>query len=137
MRLQHGAIQLQPQLAVQAVEQDVPVLVAVQELSAPTAFKSFYDSEQPFSMAMLLTPPGYSATPLASVRLAVTRDRCAYPDLPRIRGIDWSDNFAARSLPLLAALATPGVATLKLPISETSCMTLALTVRKAAVTPGE
>lgn len=116
--------------AIQAVEEGIPVLVAMQELSAPTTFKPIYDSEQSFSTALLLTPPEFCRLPLASVRLAVSNDTCDYPDLPQIPGIDWSDNFAARLLPLLAALATQGDAELQLPISANSSMSLVVAVRQ-------
>jgi len=118
--------------AVQTVEEDIPVLVAVQELSAPTAFKPFYDAEQVFSSALLLTPPDYRSSPLATVRLTASREVCDFPALPATCGVDWSDNFAAKLLPLLAALATPGEEQLHLPLSAHSSMSLNVTVHGSA-----
>lgn len=114
--------------AVQAVEERIPVLVAVQELAAPTAFKPFYDAEQVFSGALLLTPPEYHSSPLAAVRLAASGDACDFPKLPATSGIDWSDNFAAKLLPLLAALTVPGRVQLQMPLSAHSSVSLDVTV---------
>lgn len=116
--------------AIQAVEEGIPVVVAMQELAAPTAFKPFYESEQVFSTAFVLTPPGFHPSPAASVRLHVSNVGCEYPDLPGIPGVDWSDNFAAKLLSLLAALATVGEAELRMPISSDSSISLAVDVKQ-------
>jgi hypothetical protein len=110
--------------AIQALEEDIPVLVCVEEIAAPAAFKPFYDSEQSFSTALLLTPPAYSASPLASVRFGVRNEESDYPELPEVAGVNWSDNLAATLLPLLAAIATPGEAELQFPISSHSSLSL-------------
>lgn len=112
--------------AIQAIEEDTPVLVCVQELAAPAAFKSFYESVQPFSTALLLTPPACCPNPLASVRFGVRNDKTDDPESPRIAGIELSDNLAARLLPLLAALATRGDTELQLPMSAGSSLSLSV-----------
>jgi len=118
--------------AIQAIEEGIAVLVAVQELAAPMAFKPFYDAEQAFSSALLLTPPAYHPAPLATVRLTASRDVCDFPELPVTSDVAWSDNFAAKLLPLLAALATPGEVQLHLPLTAHSSMSLDVTVHDCA-----
>jgi hypothetical protein len=112
--------------AIQALEEHIPVLVCVQELAAPTVYKPFYDSEQPFSTALLLTPSDYGVSSLASARFGIRNERSDYPELPLIPGVDWSDNPAARLLPLLAALATQDETELQFPISSNQSLSLAM-----------
>ncbi len=112
--------------AIQAVEEDVPVLVAVEEMSAPVPFKSVYDSDHPFSAALLLTPAGYHVSPVASARLGVANAAVDDPALPNIRGVDLADNFAARVLPLLAAIAQRSDATLQFPLSQNAALSLSI-----------
>ena len=124
----HSAAMAFLEAAIQAIEEDIPVLVCVQELVSPAAVKPIYDSEQPFSTALLLTPPAHCASPLASVRFAVHNEKSDYPESPQISGVDWSHNLGARLLPLLAALATPGDAALQMPVSKHSSLSLAVNV---------
>ena len=114
--------------AIQALEENMPVLVCVQELATPDAIKPIYDSEQPISTAILLAPPGHCKEELASVRFDVRNERSEYPSAPQILGIDWSGNLGARFLPLFAALTAPGDTELLLPISASSSLSLAIAV---------
>ena len=120
--------------AVQAVEEGIPVLVAVEEMSAPLPFKSVYDSDHPFSAALLLTPAGYHMSPVASVELNVANAAVDDPALPNIRGIDLSDNFAARLLPLLAVIAQRGDVTLQFPLSRNAALSLSIAAGQAVRT---
>ena len=124
----HSASMAFLEAAMQTIEEDIPVLVCVQELASPAATKPIYDSEQPFSTALLLTPPAYCASPLASVRFAVSNEKSDFPEAPQIPGVDWSPNLGARLLPLYVALATPGDAALQWPVSEHSSLSLAVHV---------
>ena len=114
--------------AIQSLEENMPVLVCVQELAAPDAIKPICDSEQPISTAVLLAPPGYCGEELASVRFDVRNERSVDPNAPQILGVDWSGNLGAKFLPLLAALTTPGCTELRLPISASSSLSLAISV---------
>lgn len=118
--------------AIQAVEEGIPVLVAMQEMATLTAFKPIYDTEQALSTALVLVPPDYRASTLATVRLEASGVSRDFPELPTTSDIDWSDNFAARMLPLLQSLATPGVTQLSMPLSAGSSMSLDVTVHAAA-----
>jgi hypothetical protein len=115
--------------AIQALEENIPVLVCVQELAVPNAIKPIYDSEHPISTAVLLAPPGYCREALASVRFDVRNERSEYSSAPQFLGVDWSSNLGARFLPLFAALTTPGDTELQLPISESSSLSLAISVK--------
>ncbi|MDH3336260.1 MAG: beta-ketoacyl synthase chain length factor [Gammaproteobacteria bacterium] len=120
--------------AVQAVEEEVPVLVAVLEMAAPAPFKSVYDSDHPFSAALLLTPAGYHASPVASVRLGVASGAVDDPPLPTIHGVDLSNNFAARLLSLFTAIAQQGNATLQFPLSRNATLSLSIAAGHAVRT---
>ncbi len=122
--------------AIQAVEEDIPVLVTIQELASPTVFKPIYEAEQAFSAALVLAPPGYSASPLASLQLTASGASCDFPALPDTGGVDWSDNFAARILPLLASLATPGKTSLELPMAAQSALSLIVDTHRRAEPDG-
>ena len=115
--------------AIQALEENMPVLVCVQELAATDAIKPIYDSEQPISTAVLLAPPGHCSDEIASVRFDVRNERSKYPSAPQILDIDWSGNLGARLLPLFVALTTPGDTNLQLPISESLSLSLAISVK--------
>jgi len=112
--------------AIQALEEDIPVLVCVQELASPATIKPIYDSEQSFSTALLLTPPAHCASPLASLRIGVSSEKSEFPEAPEIPGVDWSHNLGARFVPLLAALATARDTELQLPLSKSSSLAVSL-----------
>jgi hypothetical protein len=118
--------------AIQAVEEGIPVLVAMQEMASLTAFKPIYDTEEALSTALVLVPSGFCASAFATVRLRASGVSRNFPDLPATSGIDWSDNFAAKMLPFLQVLATPGEARLHMPLSAHSSMSLDVTVHGAA-----
>jgi hypothetical protein len=112
--------------AIQAVEEDIPVLVVVQDMAAPVPFQSIYGSEHPFTAALLLMPAGYCSSLIASVQLSVSSGTVEPPPLPQIPGIDLSGNLAARLLPLLTALAERGEAELQFPLSRGSTLSISL-----------
>ncbi len=118
--------------AIQAVEENVPVIVAIQELASPPVFKPIYAAGQAFSAALALAPQGYSASPLASMQLSASSSPCDFPALPVTGSVDWADNFAARILPLLAALAAPGNSSLELPMAAGSALSLIIDTRRQA-----
>lgn len=117
--------------AVQAVEEALPVLVAVEELASPGPFRSVYTSQQPLAAAILLTPPGYHAAPVAALRIEVKTALVDAPPLPALTDWELTDNFAARLLPLLAAIAAGGGAALAMPLSDTAALSLNVAAGRA------
>ena len=94
--------------AVQALEEEAPVLVVCQEMAAPEALHFACPSDQPFSMALLLTRPGYYAQAMASMRIDVHPGTVEWPELPGSLKAWFEGNFGARLLPLIAAMASVG-----------------------------
>ena len=118
--------------AVQAVEEDVPVLVALEELAAPQPFRSVIEVDEPLAIALLLTPKGQVAAPLAGLGLAVRAEPGDNPAALTVAGTAFSNNFAAPLLPLLAALVNGEAATAALPLSSGSMLDLSLEFATAA-----
>jgi hypothetical protein len=118
--------------AVQAVEEGLPVLVALEELAAPQPFKSVIEVDEPLATALLLTPQGYAATPLASLRLEVRPEEAGAAASFAVAGTEFDNNFTASLLPLLAALAHGESSTHALPLSRGSTLDLSLEFAAAA-----
>ena len=112
--------------AIQAVEENIPVLVAVQEVAPPAPLQPIYEWTHPFAAAILLAPVGFCSSPIASVRLSVSGDSIESPQLPQIPGIDLSGNFAARSISLLAAIEKERDAELRFPLSRYSSLSISI-----------
>jgi hypothetical protein len=120
--------------AVQAVEENLPVLVALEELAAPQPFKSVIEVDEPLAAALLLTPKGYAAAPLAGLRLEVRAEDTDTPASLAVAGLEFDNNFTAPLLPLLAALAHGEDSTHALPLSRGSTLDLSLEFVAAART---
>ncbi len=118
--------------AVQAVEEGLPVLVALEELAAPQPFKSVIEVDEPLAAALLLTPQGHAAEPLASLRLEVRAEEAGAPASFAVAGKEFDNNFAAPLLPLLAALAHGEPSTHALPLSRGSSLDVSLEFAAAA-----
>jgi hypothetical protein len=118
--------------AVQAVEEDVPVLVALEELAAPQPFRSVIEVDEPLAIALLLTPKGQVAAPLAGLGLTVRAESGDNPAALTVAGTAFSNNFAAPLLPLLAALVNGEAATAALRLSGGSMLDLSLEFATAA-----
>ena len=119
--------------AVQAVEENVPVLLVTQEMAAPPLLHHACPSEQPFSAAMLLAPVGYCGSRISSVRFAITATSVDRPELPEDLKANLSSNFGALLLPFLAAIAKASAGgkenattQFKFPLSEYSSISLSL-----------
>lgn len=91
--------------AIQAVEENIPVLVAVQEAAAPMPFKSVYDSDHPLAIAMLLAPPGTCSSPICELGVGISRDTPSQIQSAVFLGVDLETNFAAEILGLFLAIA--------------------------------
>ena len=120
--------------AVQAVEEELPVIVALEELAAPQPFRSVIDVDEPLAIAVLLTPQGYAAAPLAGLRLDVREEAPGAPATHAVPGAEFDNNFAAPLLPLLAALADGEPSTFALPLSQGATLGLSLEFAAAART---
>ena len=118
--------------AVQAIEEDLPVIVALEELAAPQPFKSVIEVDEPLAAALLLTPRGASAAPLAGLKLAVRGQAAADDATVTVAGTTFDNNFTAPLLPLLAALAHGEASTHALPLSRGSTLDLTLEFAAAA-----
>lgn len=112
--------------AIQTAEEQLPVLVAAQEITAPPPLGSIYATAHPFAMAILLAPAGVSASPMTSMQLGFESEAIKPPRLPDIPGIDLSGNYAARSLPLLEAISKRQDAKVKLPLSSRMTLVAAI-----------
>lgn len=123
---EHSAPMALLEAAVQAVEEDTPVVVTVQELAAPGPYKPFYDTDMPLSAALVVLPRGHAGAVLASARFDLRHEACAIPELPVLGDLDWGDNYAAGILPLLAALAGNGERVINLPVSPRMSLRLEL-----------
>jgi hypothetical protein len=122
--------------AIQAVEEQIPVLVVAQELAAPPPLDAIYNMVQPFAMALLLTPVGTCPKPLASMRLGVSAGVVESPPQAQVAGCDWSGNFAARSLPLLEAIGRHNDAELQFPLSASQSLSIAIAPGSQATQSG-
>jgi hypothetical protein len=118
--------------AVQAIEEELPVLVALEELAAPQPFRSVIETDEPLAAALLLTPKGYCAAPLAGLELAVRPEEAGNTASLAIGGTEFDNNFTAQLLPLLAALAHGEASTHALPLSRGSALDLSLYFAAAA-----
>lgn len=124
--------------AIQACEDDVPVLLVTQEMSAPHALYNICPSDQPFSLAILLTPPRHCANPLASIQFSVTAESVNWPELPEELNQDLGGNFGARLMPLFAAIAASGFTKtivpvqLKFPLNFNSCLEISVLSQKVS-----
>lgn len=114
--------------AIQAVEEQIPVLVTVQEVATAPAFKSVYEWTQPFSAAMLLSPVGMCSSNIASLRLSASGNLVEPPQPVHIPGVDLSGNPAARLLPLLIAIAEQRDTDMQLPLSRGSSLAISIDV---------
>jgi hypothetical protein len=117
--------------AIQTVEEKLPVLVVCQEMKAPTPFREICPSSTSFSTALLLTPDGFGTKPLAHCEFSIDEKSARWPSLPTDLQSELTDNFGARLLPLLAAIAqdkaTSGsLQCLEFPINEHLCLSIKL-----------
>jgi len=91
--------------AIQTLEDRSPVLLVTQEMAAPKALHNTCPSDQPFSMAILLTPAGFNANPVATVEFDISKAPGNWPELPGDLRNGLESNFGAKLVPLLALIA--------------------------------
>jgi hypothetical protein len=106
----------------------MPVLLVTQEMAAPKALHSICPSEQPFSLALLITKRGYCDNKMASIKFSVKPKAVDWPDLPGDLKQSFESNFGARLLPLIALIAKDTFTQsaqhteLEFPLSPGSCL---------------
>lgn len=125
----HSAPMALLEAAIQASDSGAPVLVVTQEMAAPAALSDACPSKRPFSAALLLAPPQYGSSALASVRYRVARKSVKWPVLPEDLHENLSGNPGARLIPLLAVIAagkTTPSAQLEFPITPDLCLDISL-----------
>jgi hypothetical protein len=113
--------------AIQAVEEDIPVLVAVQEAAAPKPFKSVYDSDHPLAIALLLAPQGTCSSPVCELGVDISTDDPSQIQAASFAGVDLERNFAAEILGLLLAIANGGNNRISLRISPLASLSIDVT----------
>lgn len=94
--------------AIQALEENVPVLLVTQEMAAPLALKDICPTDFDFAAALLLAPPGLATEPLASLGFEPRAEPCGWPAVPPALEQDFADHPGARLLPLLEGIAARG-----------------------------
>ena len=104
--------------AIQAVEENIPVLVTVQEANAPQPFKTIYDCDHPLAIALLLQPKGVDRSAICELIFNVSRGHSTTNSDVSFAGADLDGNFAIEMLELLTAIADGRNHRVCLPISD-------------------
>lgn len=129
---EHTASMAFLEAAIQVVEENTPVVLVTQEIAAPFPLFDICPSEQAFSAAFLLTPPGYGSVGICSLDFCVTEGAEDWRELDPRLSPKLASNFGARLLPLLTAIADGEQhAELRFPITEFASLSLALTSERA------
>ena len=119
--------------AIQVTEENTPVVLVTQEVAAPLPLFDSCPSEQAFSAALMIAPPGFSDSSICTLAFSVTEGAVDWPELDPRLSPDLANNFGARLLPLLAAIADGDHrAKFSFPISKFSALTLALSSDRAS-----
>lgn len=124
---EHSASMALLEASVQVDEEGIPVLLVTQEIAAPLPLFETCPSEQPFSAAFLLVPPGSCETAMASFEFTVDAEAGGWPPVNAALSANFGSNFGARLLPLLEALAADvAEQQFDFPISDTSALSVSL-----------
>lgn len=106
----HSAPAALLEACIQSLEEDVPVLLVTQELTAPAPLRDTCPTDADFSAALLLSPPSCDRRAMARMRFGVRSGPCDWPAPPQPLRASYSGHPGARLLPLLAAIASPAPA---------------------------
>ena len=124
---QHTASIAFVEAAIQVIEENTPVVLVTQEVAAPLPLFDVCPSEQSFSAAFLMTPPGHSASAACSIEFSISQTESRWPEADSRLDHSYANNFGARFLPLLMAIADGEEASsFDLPISDSSSLSLSL-----------
>lgn len=110
--------------ATQAIDENVPVLVTVQEGAAPQPFKSVYDSDHSLAVSLLLAPTGLCSSPVCELDIEVSQEGLPEEKTTSLDGIELDGNFVVELLDLLLAVAGGDDRLVKLPISASACLSV-------------
>ena len=120
--------------AIQVIEEDTPVVLVTQEIAAPVPLFDTCPSTQSFSTAFLLTPPGHTESAACSLDFMVTQEASRWPEIESALADNFADNFGARLLPLMTAIARGKTESqFKFPISGTSTLCLCLKTKSSSI----
>jgi len=114
--------------ATQAIEENIPVLVAVQEGAAPNPFKSVYDSDRPLAVSLLLAPTGMCSSSLCELHIGVSQDDLPDEKPASLTGVDLRGNFVVELLDLLLVVAEGKDRRVDLPISTSASLSIDVTL---------
>lgn len=92
---------------IQSLEENTPVLLVCQELTAPPSLRGACPTDADFSAALLLAPPSRERSAMARIHFGVRSGPCDWPAPPQQLRAGYSAHPGARLLPLLAAIASP------------------------------
>jgi hypothetical protein len=118
--------------AIQATEEDIPVLLVCQEMAAPAPLHHACPSNHPVSMAILLTKPVLQVNPMARIQFDVRRTHANWPELHPALNKVLEGNYGAKLLPLITAIAASGLAKTRkpdmfeFPLSKNACLGISL-----------
>jgi hypothetical protein len=110
--------------AIQSVEEDLPVLIAVQEMAPPKPFRSVYQGQTPLAAALLLMGEERAVAPLGTLALSVDYGASAASEPVPLPGFDLAGNFAADVAQLLLAVASGEDRDLTMPVSNSAVLSL-------------
>jgi hypothetical protein len=124
---EHTATMALLESVIQVAEENTPVVLVTQEVAAPVALMDICPSEQPFSAAFLMTPAGFCDSPVCSLEISVVEESANWPALDARLDASYANNFGARLLPLLVAMAENSKsASFRLPISDYASLLMSL-----------
>ena len=130
---EHTASMAFLEAAIQVVEENTPVVLVMQEVAAPLSLLDTCPSEQAFSAAVLMTPPGFSDSAACTLAFSVTEGAGDWPALDSRLSPGLATNYGARLLPLLTAIADgERSAEFNFPVTEFVSLSLALVSNRAA-----
>jgi hypothetical protein len=116
--------------AIQAVEENTPVLVVTQEVAALDTLRDIWPTRYPFSAAFLLAPASGDGPRLCRAEFTVVREKVDWPPMPASLADAYASDFTANLLPLLADIASlqsnGGSIRTTFPISPATAMHLTL-----------
>ncbi len=108
--------------ALQAADEDVPVLVTVQEMAAPVPFQSVYAGQHALAVALLLMPEGTARKAVARLSVDTAPGPAARSGPPA--AVDVEDNFSREILALLAAAASRQTAAIQLDLPGAAALSV-------------
>jgi hypothetical protein len=129
---EHSAAMALLEGAIQAVVENIPVVVAFQEVAPTEPFKSVYAGSHPLAMAFLLRPKQGSAASFGTLTLDLLHARQRSAMAPGLGDSGFAGNFASSMLGLATAIAEDGDYAERIPVSESSWLSVAFSPLRRA-----